>query len=78
LSLNADSLSSFESQAVQKVLDEINAYLIAKEAGEETEGMLSEELVGIADKLFALKEIPKKFHDQSLVPTGDVVFGVNG
>ena len=78
LSLNADSLSSFESQAVQKVLDEVNAYLIAKEAGEDTEDMLSEELIGIADKLFALKEIPKKFHDQSLVPKDGLRVGVNG
>jgi hypothetical protein len=40
--------------------------------------MLSEELVGIADKLFALKEVPKKFHDQSLVPKDGLRFAVNG
>ena len=78
LSFNADSLPTFEAQAVQKVLDEINAYLTADKVDENTEDMLSEELVGIADKLFALKEVPKKFHDQSLVPKGGVVFGVNG
>ena len=77
LSFNADSLPTLESKAVQKVLDEINAYLIAKESGEDTEGMLSPVLTGIADKLLALKEVMGSIHDKSLIPK-EVRFGVNG
>jgi hypothetical protein len=69
LSFNGGALSSMESDAIQKVLDDINAYLAAKEAGEDTEDILSDEqLIGIGDKLLALKEIQDKFHDKSLAP----------
>jgi hypothetical protein len=68
LSLSVGTLSSMESDAVKKVLEDINCYLIADEAGEDTEGMLSGELSGIGEKLVALKEVQDKFHNKSLLP----------
>jgi hypothetical protein len=50
------------------VLDDINRYFAAEEAGEDTEGMLSVELTGVADKFAALKEAQGKIHDKSLLP----------
>ena len=55
----------------------ISHYLAAEEAGEDTEGMLSDKLTGISDKFVALKEVMGKIHDKSLVPK-EVRFGVNG
>jgi len=40
--------------------------------------MVPEELIGIADKLFPLKEVPRKFHDQPLVLKDGTLFRVNG
>ena len=77
LSLDKGALSSMESETVKKVLAEINDYFAAEEAGEETKGMLSPALTGIAEKLGALKEVMGKLHDKSLIPK-DVRFGVNG
>jgi hypothetical protein len=57
-----------ESDAVKQVLSDINRYLAAKEAGEDTEGMLSGEQMGIGEKLLALKEVQGKFHDKSFMP----------
>jgi hypothetical protein len=34
-------------------------------------------LIGIADKLLALKEVMGSIHDKSLIPKDGVVFGVN-
>jgi len=60
------------------ITQDINRYLAADAAGEDTEGMLSSpDLIGIAEKLGALKEVMGKLHDKSLVPK-DVRFGVNG
>jgi endonuclease IV len=68
LSFDAGTLSSLESQAVKQVITDLNRYLAAEEAGEETEGMLSLELTGIGEKFVALKEAVGKIHDQSLIP----------
>jgi len=68
LSLDAGGLPSFEANAVRDVLKNLNSYLAAEEAGEETEGMLSPVLTGIGEKFVALKEIQEKIHDKSLLP----------
>jgi len=78
LSLNKGSLSSLETQAVQKVLKEVNKYLTADAAGEDTEGMLNPVLTDIAEKFVAMKEIQEKLHDKSHIPKKGMVFGVNG
>ena len=78
LSLNKGSLSSLETQAVQKVLKEVNKYLTADAAGEDTEGMLNPVLTDIAEKFVAMKEIQGKLHDKSHIPKKGMVFGVNG
>jgi len=67
LSLGDGSLSLIESQAVKQVLENINGYLVAEEAGEDTKGMLSPELTAIGEKLIALKEVEEKIHDKSLL-----------
>jgi hypothetical protein len=68
LSFGAHSLLSMESDKIQEVLDAVNEYFAAEEAGEDTEEMLSGELVGIAERLVALKEVAGKIHDKSLLP----------
>jgi hypothetical protein len=68
LALSVGSLPSKESDAVKQVLEDINRCLSAEESGEETEGMLSEELTSIGDKLIAWKEVQAKFHDKSSLP----------
>ena len=68
LSLGENSLSSVNLQAAKQVLEDINRYLVADEAGEDTEGMLSGALTGIGEKLIALKEVQDKIHDKSLLP----------
>ena len=77
LSLNGNVLLSVESEAIKQVLADINRYLVAEEAGEDTEGMLSPVLTGIAEKFASLKEVMGKLHDKSLIPK-EVRFGVNG
>jgi hypothetical protein len=74
LSLDGDALSSAQSETVKQALADINRYLTVEKAGEETEGMLSPALTGIAEKLGTLKEVMGKFHDKSLVPKDGVVF----
>ena len=77
LSLGKDGMLSHEdSQAIQKVLDEINHYLLAERNGEETEGMLSPELTGIAGKLLELKDAQDKIHDKSLLPKEGIRFSI--
>jgi len=78
LSLAGGELSAIETQAIQDVLKEVNAYLTADKAGEETEGMLSPVLTGVAEKFASLKEVMGKLHDKSLVPKDGLRFGVNG
>jgi hypothetical protein len=79
LSLGEDgALSVTESEAIKKVLDDINRYFAAEEAGEDTEGMLSAELTGVADKFAALKEAQGKIHDKSLLPKEGTRFAVVG
>ena len=72
------ALTSLESQAVRQVLDDLNRYLRAERAGEDTEDMLSPQLTGIGEKFLALKEAQEKIHDKSLLPKDGVRFGVNG
>jgi len=74
---DAISLTSAESQAVKDVLDELNAFLRAEEAGEDTEGMLSPQLTGIGEKLLALQEAKERILDKSLLAEEGVRFGVN-
>jgi hypothetical protein len=74
---DAISLTSAESQAVKDVLDELNAFLRAEEAGEDTEGMLSPQLTSIGEKFLALKAAQDRIHDKSLLPKDGVRFGVN-
>ena len=77
LSLGKDgTLSQRDSQAIQKVLDEINHYFLADRNGEETKGMLSPELADIAEKLSELKEVQDKIHDKSLLPEKGIRFTV--
>jgi hypothetical protein len=68
LSFEGNALTSMESDAVKKVLDDINRYFAAKNAGEDTEGMLPDELTTIGEKLLAVKEVQDKIHDKSLLP----------
>jgi hypothetical protein len=68
LSLSVGSLSSLESNTVKKVLEDINHYLEAEEAGEDTAGRLSDDLSGIGKKLVTMKEVQDKIHDKSLLP----------
>jgi hypothetical protein len=72
------ALTTVESQEVRQVLDELNRYLQAEKAGEETEGMLPPELMGMGEKLFALQEAKERILDKSLLPKDGVRFGVNG
>jgi len=74
LSLGENSLSSVNLQATKQVLEDINGYLVADEAGEDTEGMLPDELLGIGKKFLALKDVRDKIHDRSLVPKEGVRF----
>ena len=67
LTFEGDTLSPEELEALKQVLEDINRYLAAEEAGEDTEGMLSAELTGIGEKLAALKEVRGKIHDKSLI-----------
>ena len=61
------------------MLADINCYLAAEEASEETAGILSSPaLIGIAEKFASLKGVMGKLHDKLLVPKEGVVFGVNG
>ena len=46
----------------------IYPYLLAERNGEDTEGMLSLELTGVAGILSELKEAQDKIHDKSLLP----------
>jgi hypothetical protein len=78
LSLDSGALSHEQSAAVRQVLDELNAYLRAERAGEDTEGMLSPRLSGLAEKFLALGEATDKIHDKSLLPKDGLRFGVNG
>jgi len=59
-------------------LDDLNRFLTAERAGEDTEGMLSPQLTGIGEKLIALQAAQGKIHDKSLLPKDGVRFGVNG
>jgi len=77
LLLNSDLLSSVESQTIQKVLENINHFLLAEEAGEDTEGMLPPQLTGIGEKLLALKEAKDRILDKSLLPKEGVGFWIN-
>jgi len=78
LSLDKGTLETVEADAIKQMLAEINDYLTAEEAGEETAGILSSPaLIGIAEKLLALKEVMGNIHDKSLIPKDGVVFGVN-
>jgi hypothetical protein len=76
LSFDKGALSAAESDAVKQVMKDLNAYLAAENAGEDTEGMLSPELTGIGKKFMALKEAQDKIHDKSLLPKGGVRWGV--
>jgi hypothetical protein len=60
------------------MLEEVNRYFAAEEAGEDTEGMLSPELTGVANKFSALKEAQGKIHDKSLLPKEGTRFAVVG
>jgi hypothetical protein len=68
LSLDSGTLTHEQSAAVRQVLDELNDYLRAERAGEDTEGMLSPRLSGLAEKFLALSELQDKIHDKSLLP----------
>ena len=68
LSLEDGSLKWTESQLVRKALTAVNDYLVADEAGGDTEGTLDGKLLKIAEKLVDLKGVQNKFHDRSLVP----------
>jgi hypothetical protein len=63
-------------QAAKQVLEDINGYLVADEAGEDTEGMLSADLTSIGEKLAALKEVRGKIHDKSLISKEGVRFSL--
>jgi len=76
LSLDVGSLSSFDANAVRDVLKNLNSYLDAEKAGEDTEGMLSPVLTGIGEKFVALKEVQDKIHDKSLLPKGGMRFAL--
>jgi hypothetical protein len=76
LSFEGGALSSLESDAVKQVLDDMNRYLSAEEAGEDASGMLSPELTGMGEKLLALKEVQGKIHDKSLLPKEGILFAV--
>jgi hypothetical protein len=75
---NAGALSFTESQGIKQMLEDVNRYLAAEEAGEDTEGMLSPELTGIGEKFVALKEVMGKIHDKSLLPKDGLRFGIAG
>ena len=68
LSFEGGELSYVESQAVKKMLESVNDYITAEASGEDTTGMLSVELTGIAEKLIGMKEVIDKIHDKSLLP----------
>jgi len=68
LSFDAGLLSSTESQTVRQLLADVNRFLSAEAAGEDTENMLSGKLADIGEKFLALKDVQDKFHDKSLVP----------
>jgi hypothetical protein len=76
LSFDKGALSAMESDMVKQVMEDLNAYLAAENAGEDTEGMLSPELTGIGNKLLALKEVMDKVHDKSLLPKEGVRWGM--
>jgi hypothetical protein len=67
LSLDASELTQEQSAAIMQVLEELNAYFRAERAGEDTEGMLSPRLSGLAEKFLALSELQDKIHDKSLL-----------
>jgi hypothetical protein len=68
LSFEVGGLTLMEERVVKDVLKDINKFLEAEEAGEDTEGMLRPELTAIGEKILALKEVQGKIHDQSLIP----------
>ena len=74
LSLDGNSLSVIESQNVRQMMEQINRFLTAEYEGGDSEGLLSDRLSGIAEKLLALKEVNGKIHDRSLVPEGGIRF----
>ena len=74
LSLGNGSLSYENEQKIKQVLEDINTFIEAERAGEETEGMLSVELLGIAEKFMALKDAQDKIHDKSLLPEKGIRF----
>ena len=68
LSLEGNSLSAIESQNVRQMMEQINRFLTTEYEGGDTDGILPNNLTGIAEKLLALKEAKGKIHDKSLVP----------
>ena len=74
LSLESGSLSIRQSQSVKQVLENVNRYHTAVEAGDNVKNMLSGELTGIAEQLLVLKGLQDKIHDKSLLPKEGVWF----
>jgi hypothetical protein len=79
ISLGEHSLSALESQTMREALEEVNEYLFAERAGEDTEGLssgglFSDRISGIAQKLLTLKGLQDKILDRSLLPEGGIRF----
>jgi hypothetical protein len=74
ISLGEHSLSALESQTMREALEEVNEYLLADRAGEDTDGMFSDRISGIAQKLLTLKGLQDRILDRSLLPEGGIRF----
>jgi hypothetical protein len=73
--LDADFLSQTDSEAVEKVLEDLNKFLIADETEDDSDDKLPGKYPpDMGDKLMALKESLEKLHDKSRFPKEGILF----